>query len=94
MDDDYDVEPLAQGQFPFIDDRTELALEPVADHRALETPARAEANARLRQPVRQDPDGQRRAASPSSPSVDGAENLAALQWRWGWRGLDDREGPA
>lgn len=79
MNDDDDVKPLAQGQRSLVNDRTELALEPVADHGALETTARAEANARLGALVRQDSDGQRRAPSPSSPSVHGAEGLAVLQ---------------
>ena len=79
MDDDHDVEPLAQGQLVPVDDRAELTLEPVTNHRAFKTPACAQADARLAQRVWQDPDGQRRAAGPPTSSVHGTEGLAVLE---------------
>ena len=82
MYDDHDIKPGPRIKPLGVDDPAQLPLQPVPHHRALHAAPGPQTDARDAQGVREHTDGERQAADPSSPSVDGVEGLGVLELRF------------
>ena len=79
MDHDDDVKAAAEGKGMLIHRCPQLSLESIALNRPFEPATRAQTDAGFVQVIGGHPDGEHRSVRPSSPSVDGAKRIRALE---------------
>ena len=87
VNDDHRVKSASQGEVLCIDDRSELAFQPVPDHRAFESAPGPQSHPRSPLAVRQHTNRQGGPSGPSASSVDRAERFGELKPRWNGRRL-------
>jgi len=93
MDHDNKIEAWFQGKLTGVNNRPQLAFEPVANNRSFQPPTRAKPYTTFGLPIRHNPEGQRRTVYPASSSVDVAEGFSELKPCRGRSGLFDRANP-